>query len=358
MTDERLMRRALELAETGRYTVSPNPMVGCVIARDGRVIGEGFHHHAGGPHAEVEALRACTESPANADVYLTLEPCAHFGRTPPCADALVDAKVGRVVAAIEDPQAEVAGRGFERLRERGIEVEVGLCAEEAERLNEKFLFAERAQRPFLLLKAGMTLDGKLATIARRSRWITSEASRERSLLLREEYDAILVGSGTIAADDPQLTRRLGRSEGRTPWTRIVVDAVGEVPAGARVLQDGDATVLFTASEGLAPAHPRVEIVRLPAAGGRIDLALVLTECWKRGIRSVIAEGGSLLHAEIVEKSLWQKMVLFVAPAFVGGGNAPSIFAGAAVRDLTEAHRFRFDRFERVGPDLMIVAYPD
>jgi diaminohydroxyphosphoribosylaminopyrimidine deaminase / 5-amino-6-(5-phosphoribosylamino)uracil reductase len=356
MPDPQFMRRALELAEKGRYTVSPNPMVGCVIVRDGRVIGEGFHAKAGGPHAEVEALGACAESPEGSEVYVTLEPCAHFGRTPPCADALIEARVGRVVVATGDPHSEVDGKGLARLREAGIEVEVGLGGTEARRLNETFLYATRAKKPFVLIKAGMTLDGKLASVARKSRWITSPESRRQGLLLREEYDAILVGSGTVREDDPELTRRLGLAGGRL-WTRIVVDATGDLPREARVLADGGRTLVFTSSSRFEPAGPTVETIRLPSAKGRLDLDQVLREAWARGIRSIVVEGGSLLHSELIARDLWQKMILFVAPMVLGGASAPSIFAGEGVGELADAHRFRFEGFEKIGPDLMVVAYP-
>lgn len=350
------MKRALELAEKGRYTASPNPMVGCVIVREGRIIGEGFHERAGESHAEVEALRACSESPRGAEVYVTLEPCAHFGRTPPCADALIEAGVGRVIVATGDPHHEVDGRGLARLRDAGIAVEVGLSGSAARRLNEKFLYSARTRRPFILIKAGMTLDGKLASVARKSRWITSPESRRQGMLLREEHDAILVGSGTVHEDDPELTRRLGLA-GERPWTRLVVDATSDLSREAKILNDGGRTIVFTSSGRFEPPGANVETVRLPASRGRLDLDQVFRETWARGIRSIVVEGGSLLHSEIIEHNLWQKMVLFVAPMVVGGPGAPSIFAGEGVGELADAHRFRFDRFEKIGPDLMVVAYP-
>jgi diaminohydroxyphosphoribosylaminopyrimidine deaminase/5-amino-6-(5-phosphoribosylamino)uracil reductase len=350
------MTRALELAERGRYTVSPNPMVGCVIVREGRIIGEGFHRRAGEPHAEVDALRASIEPPAGATVYSTLEPCAHFGRTPPCVDALIEAGISRVVVATGDPHPDVDGRGLARLRDAGIAVEVGMGGTAARRLNEKFLYAARTQRPFVLVKAGMTLDGKLASVARKSRWITSPEARRQGHLLREEHDAILVGSGTIQEDDPELTRRLGMA-GERKWTRLVVDATGDLPRDAKILNDGGETVVFTSSGRFEPPSPTVEVVKLPSARGRLDLEQVFREAWARGIHSIVVEGGSLLHSEIIERDLWQKMVLFVAPMVVGGASAPSIFAGEGVGELADAHRFRFERFAKVGPDLMIEAYP-
>jgi diaminohydroxyphosphoribosylaminopyrimidine deaminase/5-amino-6-(5-phosphoribosylamino)uracil reductase len=331
MTDEALMRRALELAERGRYSVSPNPMVGCVIARDGVVLAEGWHQRAGEPHAEIVALQRCDDA-RGATAVVTLEPCAHQGRTPPCVEALIRAGVGRVVVAVLDPH-DVATGGIEKLRDAGIEVSVGTLEDEARKQNEKFLHAVTAKSPFVFLKAAITLDGKLATVERESQWITSEAARERSLALREEVDAIVVGGGTVRDDDPRLTRRLGWNTSIQPWLRVILDRDRVVPPTARVLTDGGKTLHVTDDVPLG------EMLR------------------KLNVQSVLVEGGALVLAEFIRQNLWQKLVLFVAPMLVGGGSITSIFAGDPVRRLTEAHRLRFDRVERVGPDLMIEAYP-
>lgn len=344
------MRRALELAEQGRYTVSPNPMVGCVIVRDGAVIAEGWHRRAGEAHAEVDALRRCSD-PRGATMYVTLEPCAHTGRTPPCAEAVIAAAISRVVVAMADPNDAVNGRGLEKIRAAGIDVVTGVAEGEARRLNEKFVWSMTHKLPFVLLKAAMTLDGKLATATRDSQWITTEAAREASLALREEYDAILAGSGTIRTDNPRLTRRLDRSP--TPWTRVVLDGDGEVPPHSQVLRDGGRTLLFTSAPPL-DGQSAVEVVRTE---GRVDLRIVLGELYARGIHSVIVEGGAVIHSELIARGLWQKMILFVAPMVVGGHEAPAIFSGPPAMRLTDAHRFRFDRAEFVGRDLMLVAYP-
>lgn len=329
------MRRALELAARGRYSVSPNPMVGCVLVRDGQIVAEGWHPRAGEPHAEIKALQQC-DDPSGTIMYVTLEPCVHHGRTPPCADVIVKAGIRHVVVACGDPHHVVNGRGIEKLRAAGVEVEVGVLEKEARQLNEKFLHAVTSQTPFVCLKAAMTLDGKLATVTRESRWITSEAARQKSLELREEYDAILVGGGTVQEDDPQLTRRLGWNHSVTTWTRVVLDRDRVVPPTARVLTDGGVTLHLTRDA---------------------DLRELLQELCGRGVQSVIVEGGSYVHSEFIRRGLWQKAVIFVAPAIVGGSDAPSIFAGEPVRRLTEAYRLRFDRVEVVGGDLMITAYP-
>lgn len=351
MTDDLFMHRALELAERGRYSVSPNPMVGCVIVRDGAVAGEGFHRRAGEPHAEAEALIHAGNA-RGATMYVTLEPCAHHGRTPPCVDAVIASGVTRVVIAMSDPHDIVSGRGIARLREAGIEVTTGIAEAEARRLNEKFVWAVSRQLPFVLIKAAMTFDGKLATIGGDSQWITADEARERSLALREEYDAILVGSGTVRADNPRLTRRMGLNGSITPWTRVVLDGDGNMPPHSQLLGDGGRTLLFSSSQH--DATPNVEVIR---TDGRADLGGVLSELHGRGIQSVIVEGGAQVISDFLRAGLWQKMIVFVAPMVVGGADAPSILSGDGARRLTEAHRFRFDRAELVGRDLMITAYP-
>lgn len=326
------MRHALDLAARGRYSVSPNPMVGCVIVRDGNVIAEGWHHRAGEPHAEIEALRGCDAR--GATMIVTLEPCAHHGRTPPCVDAIIDAGVAHVVVAMRDPHDTAAG-GVEKLREAGVEVTTGVLETEARRLNEMFIHAVTHRRPFVLLKAGMTLDGKLATVTGQSQWITSEASREKSLALREEYDAILVGGGTVRADNPRLTRRLGWNTSAAGWTRVVLDRSGLVAPDATVLTDGGSTIHITRAA---------------------DLDEILAGLYGQGIHSVIVEGGSNVLSEFISRRLWQKMILFVAPMIVGGSDAPSIFNGEGIAALADACRFRFDQVKMVGPDVMITAY--
>jgi diaminohydroxyphosphoribosylaminopyrimidine deaminase/5-amino-6-(5-phosphoribosylamino)uracil reductase len=239
------------------------------------------------------------------------------------------------------------------LRAAGIEVETGLLEAEARRLNEKFVWSVTQRMPFVLVKAGMTLDGKLATVARESQWITAEAARESSLRLREEYDAIVVGSGTVKSDDPRLTRRLGLA-GDLPWTRVVLDGDGELPPHAQILTDGGRTLLFTSASSRYSPSPGLEIV---SSEGRFDFARIFGELHARGIHSVIIEGGSLVHSEVIRRGLWQKMILFIAPLLVGGAEAPALFSGEGVPRLTDAYRFRFDRVELLGSDLVVVAYP-
>lgn len=352
MTDDDFMRRALALAERGRCSVSPNPMVGCVIVRDGEVLAEGWHRRAGEPHAEIDALRQCDAR--GATMYVTLEPCAHHGRTPPCADAVIAAGIARVAIAMRDPHDVVDGRGIDKLRAAGIEVTTGVREADARRMNEVFIWAITQRLPFVVLKAAITLDGKLATVTRDSQWITAEAAREASLALREEHDSILVGGGTVAADNPRLTRRLGIANGVVPWTRVVLDGDGNAPPHAQLFRDGARTILFTSAPDRYSASPELEIVRID---GLADLERVFGELHARGIQSVLVEGGAVVHSELIRRGLWQKMILFVAPMLVGGGDAPALLQGEPISRLTDAYRFRFDRAELVGGDLKLVAYP-
>ncbi len=356
--DHQMMARALDLAAEGRHSTSPNPMVGCVVVKEGKIIGTGWHERAGKPHAEVLAIEAAGEASRGATAYVNLEPCCHTGRTGPCTDVLIRAGVSRVVVAISDPNPKVDGMGIQALRTEGIHVDVGVLADEAESLNEKFLFAARTGLPFVLLKAGMTTDGKLATEGGRKQWITSPPSLERSLLLREEYDAILVGSGTVIADDPRLTRRLGLNHAVTPWRRVVVDSSGEIPADSHVFdRDAETIVYVPNASWYAGTAKNVAIVEVAGQNGRLDLREVLADLHRRGVGSVIAEGGAKLHTSLIEQELWRKVTLFVAPMFLGGAHSPSIF-DREVADLDQAYRFRFDSVERIGDDLQVTGYND
>ncbi len=296
--DLKWMDRALDLAELGRYTVSPNPMVGAVLVRGDRLIGEAFHRRAGGPHAEAATLARAGNRARGADLYVTLEPCAHFGRTPPCADAIVEAGVSRVIVGSRDPHPLVRGRGLNRLSRAGVEVLSADAARRrrAEEQNEKFRIWADERRPFVLAKWGASLDGRIATFRGESRWITGRAARRRVLLLREEYDGVLVGAGTVLADDPRLTRRLGRNT-TTPW-RIVLDGRLRAPERARVFREPGNRVVLTA---LPESHPRarrlarrgVDVWSFPSRReGRVDLRRAAAAMARREITSVLVEGGA------------------------------------------------------------------
>jgi len=362
MTDMQLkfMRRAITLARKGVGKTSPNPAVGAVIVHDGAVVGEGWHRRAGTPHAEVHALHQAGELARGSDVYVTLEPCSHFGRTPPCADALVAAGVARVYVGMVDPNPLVSGRGIERLRTAGIEVTSGLLQEECRRLNEPFIKHVTSGRPLVVLKSAMTLDGRTATGCGDSRWVTGEASRRLVHRLRATMDAVMVGVGTLLADDPELTVRLVR--GRSPL-RIVVDSDLRTPVTARLLAAGGGGGVLLATVCKDPA----KIAALTAAGGevivcssrdgRVDLADLLLRLGSRGVQSILLEGGEILAGEMLRQGLIDRFLFFVAPKLVGG-EGKGIFAGAGARLMRDASPLRIERISRVGDDLLLEAYPE
>ena len=356
--DHALMRRAIELGRQGRYSTSPNPMVGAIIARDGEILGEGWHERTGEDHAELRAIADAGGIVRGTTLYVTLEPCNHHGRTPPCVESILDNGIARVVIATEDPSGAMSGKSIARLREAGIEVTTGIEREAAEEMNEVFLLAVRAQRPFVALKVAMTLDGKMATHTGMSQWITSERSRERALDLRETYDSIMVGGGTVASDDPRLTRRLGFNSSIQPWTRIVLDSSGTIPLDAALLTDQVAkTVVFT-SDPSRLAGSSCETVSAPGTDDRIDLDFVMQNLRERGLRSILVEGGPTIAGEILNRGLCDKLYVFVAPLLVGGDDRYSIFPGNAIGTLDDALGFRFTSVEQLEPDLLLVATPD
>jgi diaminohydroxyphosphoribosylaminopyrimidine deaminase/5-amino-6-(5-phosphoribosylamino)uracil reductase len=354
------MQRALELAERGRGLTSPNPIVGAVVVREGRVVGEGVHLRAGGPHAEIVALQAAGADARGATLYVTLEPCAHQGRTPPCAPAVAAAGVARVVAALADPNPLVAGGGAEHLRAAGITVELGLLAAEAERQNRVWLTAVRRQRPHVTLKAAATLDGKLADAHGTSKWITGEAARRHAHRLRAQSDAIVVGVTTAHHDDPALTVRLPEPWPREPY-RVVLDTGARLSPSARLIQAGTPARVLVATGPGAPAA-RVEalaatgacVLRCPLRDGRVDPAWLLARLFELEVRAVLVEGGGETHAAFVEAGVVDRVALFVAPLLLGGRDATGIVGGAG-RDLKAA--LRLDRLSvtPVGDDLLIEA---
>jgi len=360
-SDERFMRRALELAERGRGLTSPNPMVGAVVvAPSGAVVGEGVHMKAGAPHAEIEALRAAGPRARGAMLYLTLEPCAHQGRTPPCATAIVGAGVARVVAPLADPNPLVAGRGFEVLRRAGVEVAVGLLAEEAALQNRVFFTAMRERRPHVTLKAAMTLDGKIADTQGASRWITGERARARAHRLRSEADAIIVGVTTVLRDDPELTVRLDEPWPREPY-RVALDTEGRTPPGARFMSAGDpARAVVAVGDGVPEERVRplravgATVIRCPTRDGRVDLGFLLGELFAREVRGVLVEGGGEVHAAFLDAGLVDRVAVFLAPLLVGGRAAPSVVGGAG-RELKNGVRLGPLTVTPVGDDILVEA---
>ena len=324
-TDRDMMRRALTLAAEGRFSTSPNPRVGCIIAHGGQIVGQGFHLKAGGPHAEVHALRQAGESARGATAYVTLEPCSHYGRTPPCAEALIQAGVSRVVAAIADPNPQVAGKGLAMLSAAGIRTESGLLETEARELNRGFLSRIERGRPFVRLKCAASLDGKTALSDGLSQWITGEAARHDVQILRAESCAVLTGIGTVLADDPQLNVRAFPTL-RQPL-RIVLDSRLRLPPTAKLLADPASPVLLLTAvppEKYLAAIPHLDILTIPAADGRISLPAALTLLAERGIGELLVEAGATLCGAFLQSGLADEIVLYQAGKILGG-NARSLF---------------------------------
>jgi diaminohydroxyphosphoribosylaminopyrimidine deaminase/5-amino-6-(5-phosphoribosylamino)uracil reductase len=341
-TDEALMRRALRLAASALGETSPNPVVGCVVARAGRVVGEGFHARAGGPHAEVVALRQAGSRARGATLYVTLEPCAHQGRTPPCAPLVRDAGVVRVVAALRDPNPLVAGRGLSLLRRCGIEVEMGLLAAESARLNERFLSWVLLGRPFVLLKAALTLDGRIATASGRSRWITSPTQRRQARWLRRLHDAVLVGVDTALADDPLL---LPSPRTRRPFARVVLDSRLRLPSTGRLARTATRrTPVLVVACAPDPGRRRalealgVEVLTVTGEEGRVSLPVTLEALFARGVTSLMVEGGGEVLGSFLARRLVDQVALFRAPLLLGGRGSRPAFGGADPLDVADALR--------------------
>ncbi|MEW5946589.1 MAG: bifunctional diaminohydroxyphosphoribosylaminopyrimidine deaminase/5-amino-6-(5-phosphoribosylamino)uracil reductase RibD [bacterium] len=363
--DEKHMSHALELAAGGGGRVSPNPMVGAVIVSGGRVVGTGRHERAGGPHAEIVAVRNAKGSAAGAALYVNLEPCVHEGRTPPCAPEVVRARFSRVVIGMKDPNPLVNGRGIRFLRARGIEVKTGVLRRECSRLNEVYVKHITTGMPFVILKAACTLDGRIAARAGASKWITSAVSRRDAHALRRDADAVLAGVGTVIADDPRLTCRLP-GERAVPF-RVILDSRLRIPPGSRVVKLGarDGRTIVFAVRG-APARRAGELERRgcrvvfvsAGADGRVSVPHVLKELYRMGVCSLLVEGGGEVNASFIAAKAVDKVVVYCAPMVVGGARSPGFVGGSGVPALSKAFRLRFEKVERLGPDVRIEAYPE
>jgi diaminohydroxyphosphoribosylaminopyrimidine deaminase/5-amino-6-(5-phosphoribosylamino)uracil reductase len=355
------MDLARRLAERGRYTVAPNPLVGAVVARDGSAISECWHARAGDDHAEIGALKAAGAAARGATMYTTLEPCNHHGRTPPCTDAILQAGIARVVIGHLDPNPRMRGRSVEILRGAGLEVEV-LDDPAFERQNEQFLHYMRTGRPFVHLKLATSLDGRIAAAGGDSRWVTGEAARLRAHQLRAEAGAVLVGANTVRTDDPLLTAR-GLPEEAPRITRIVLDPrLSTTPETRLALSAGEAPVLvFTDEETLDGREKKlealgVEVVVAPRSSGGLDLPFVLDELGRRGIRGVLVEGGAETATRFLARGLADKLTLFYAPKLVGSEGVPMIGA-LRVTKMAEALEFSISNVERIGEDVVMTLYP-
>jgi len=358
--DTQMMQNALALARLGRFSTSPNPRVGCVIAHGSQIVGQGFHVKAGEPHAEVHALRQAGEMARGATAYVTLEPCTHHGRTGPCAEAVIAAGIARVVTALSDPNPLVAGRGISLLAAAGIEVTTGICEAEARRQNEVFLKWVTAKRPFVTLKTAMTLDGKNASRTGASQWITGEAARARVHVYRDAYDAILVGIGTVLADNPSLTARLTDREGRHPL-RIVLDSLARTPIDAKIVTDGAAPTVIAVSERADPQRLKLlhacgpEIVTIGAE--RVDIAALLDWLGEREITSLFVEGGTEINWSLLAGGYVDKVHAFIAPMLMGGTAAPTPVGGTGFDRPQTALRLADTTVEQIGTDILVTGYP-
>jgi diaminohydroxyphosphoribosylaminopyrimidine deaminase/5-amino-6-(5-phosphoribosylamino)uracil reductase len=356
------MSRALALAAKGVGLVSPGPLVGCVIGSpEGEIVGEGFYVYEQLKHAETYALEQAGARAKGATAYVSLEPHAHHGRTPPCTDALIKAGIARVVAPIEDPNPKVSGKGFEHLRAAGVDVSVGLVAGEAEKLNEKYLHFMRTGRPFVHLKLAASLDGKIATRTGDSRWITGPESRARAHELRHEYDAILIGTGTALTDDPLLTDRSGKKR-RRQLVRVVLDETLNISPDSQLVKTANESPVLIFAGDSAPASKSerlelagVEVIR-DAANGR-DLAMILEELGQRSLQGVLVEGGGNVAGNFLDAPLVNKVSFFIAPMIIGGREAPTAVGGKGAETLADALDLQDLEISQRGRDIEVTGYP-
>lgn len=360
--DEKYMRLAMQLAGNAIGRTSPNPLVGAVIVKDNRVVGCGWHRKAGTPHAEVHALNQAGELAQGADVYVTLEPCAHYGKTPPCAKALVEAKVKNVYGGLLDVNPKVAGKGFKILEDAGIHVEYGFLQDELRKQNEVFFKWIEHKKPFIVLKAAMTLDGKIATATGQSKWITNETSRAYGYKLRDIYDGIMVGINTVIEDNPMLTARV--DGGKNP-IRIVVDSSLKIDINANVVQDKSAKTIVATTD----KANKDKILKLQAQdvdvivvdkdeNDKVDIEKLLDILGQKNICSILVEGGATLNGSFVAKKLVDKVYFFIAPKIIGGKEAKTPVAGTGILNLQEALTLKDIQFEKLEEDILIIGRVD
>ncbi|MBL8799209.1 MAG: bifunctional diaminohydroxyphosphoribosylaminopyrimidine deaminase/5-amino-6-(5-phosphoribosylamino)uracil reductase RibD [Planctomycetia bacterium] len=354
--DELWMRRALALAERGRGYVEPNPLVGAVLVRDGQNVGEGWHQRYGQAHAEVNAIVAAGEAARGATLYVTLEPCCHHGKTPPCTDAVLRAGIRRVVTAMADPFPQVSGKGVEVLRPAGIEVAVGVLESESRQLNAPYLKLLARGRPWVHAKWAMTLDGKIATASGDSQWISNEASRRRVHALRGRMDAIIVGGGTVHADNPLLT---ARPPGPRTATRIVLEGSTELPSGCQLVRTAhEAPVLVVQSRQRQMELPGVEVIALPTEAAGVSVEALLDELGRRRMTNVLVEGGSAVLGSFLTAGALDEVHVFIAPKLAGGADAKSPIGGAGVDRIADALRLLRWSVEQIEGDIYIHGWTD
>ncbi len=360
------MRQALKLAEKARGQTSPNPMVGAVVVQNGEVVGQGFHQKSGTPHAEIHALKDAGDKARGADLYVTLEPCCHFGRTPPCTSAVIKAGIRRVIIAMVDPNPKVAGKGIDILRQAGIEASVGPMTHEAHKLNASFIKHTTTGLPLVILKSATSLDGKIATVTGQSKWITDPLSRLKVHEIRNHVDAILVGIGTVLADDPELTVRLSNQYKTKDPIRVVVDSQGRTPTTAKVFNPNSSTDVIIATTDQICSQKRKNYKKLgaevwmipPTPDGRVDLKLLTLKLGQRQITSLLIEGGGEIHASAIDAGIVDEVIFFLAPILIGGRDAPGAIQGSGIKQLNQAVKLKEVTFTTIGQDLMVQAHID
>jgi diaminohydroxyphosphoribosylaminopyrimidine deaminase / 5-amino-6-(5-phosphoribosylamino)uracil reductase len=359
--DTKYMKMAVRLAEKGAGWVNPNPMVGALIVKDNRIIGKGFHEHFGGPHAEVNAISNAGEEVAGSTLYVTLEPCIHQGKTPPCAPLIAGKGITRVVIGMKDPNPVVAGNGISYLQGKGIDVTVLPLLPEVKELNEAFSKYIVSGMPFCLYKTAMTLDGKIATVGNASRWITGEKSRKYVHVLRQQYAAVMVGVDTVIFDNPLLTTRRNRKNDRNAL-KVIADSGCRIPMDAKVLENEPQLVVVATTERSDPAKRRelerkgAQVIVCPEKEGRVDLRFVMQALGRMGIDSVLLEGGSTLAFGMLKENLVDKVVSFIAPKILGGQTAPTPVGGEGIEHMEDSIRVHSWSTRSIGEDLVITGY--
>ena len=361
--DEKYMRLTIELAEKAKGRTSPNPMVGAVIVKDGEIVGRGYHQKAGTPHAEIHAIEDAGEKAKDATIYVSLEPCSHYGRTPPCTQAIINAGLSRVVMAMTDPNPRVDGGGKAILESHGIEVTTGILENEARKLNEFFIKYITTKLPFVIMKTAMTLDGKIATHSGKSKWITSEGSRRLVHLIRNEVDAVMVGIGTLIKDDPSLTTRLPDGEGRDA-IRIILDRHARILLDSKVLnQESDARTIVAVTSSapedkIEQIKQKAEVIVIPEKDGRVDLLELMKKLGQMEITSVMIEGGAEVNASALRAGIVDRVMFFIAPKIFGGSDAPSPVGGDGVDEPDDAILLKDISVEQIGEDLLVTGIPE
>lgn len=357
--NERFMKIAIELAKKGIGNVNPNPLVGAIIVKDDKIIGQGYHEKYGQGHAEVNAFKSLTEDATGATMYVTLEPCSHYGKTPPCVDRIIENKISKVIIGMVDPNPLVAGNGIEKLKKAGIEVEVGILEEECRKINEVFIKYITTKKPFVVMKTAMSLDGKIATKTGESKWITSEKSRLQVHILRNKFSGIMVGVNTIIKDNPELTCRM--AEGSNP-IRIIVDSTLRIPLKSKVLENHDNKTIIATTKKVNTTKVQkllknnIEVLIINEKNGRVDLNDLMRKLGELNIDSILLEGGATLNYSALEEEVVDKVMVYMAPKMIGGETAKTPVGGRGIDKLNNAFKLKNITTMNVGEDILVEGY--